>query len=161
MKQFYYNERVYSDLNSLYKENRKDNLVTLEEFKENIEDNMSIDDALSHRRDYTYNEVHKHNLESVLNSRKKYSFIDIFGYIWTFILIFGSIFSFFIDSIDPIITISMILNSFLMVLILLSSLKISTTSSKVYRKNIEEIEPIIAQEHKEIEAKIQEELKII
>ena len=49
MTQYVYKERVYNDINTLYKDNRKDNLVTLEQFKKNIESKMTIDEALIYR----------------------------------------------------------------------------------------------------------------
>lgn len=159
MKQFYYNERVYSDLNSLYKENRKDNLVTLEEFKENIEDNMSIDDALSFRR-FSNNEVYKHNLELIYGIRKSITHRTIVLIILGYLLILNSIFALFTD-LSPIFSILIFLSGLFVVLNEMRNLKASTETSKEHKENIEEIELIIAQEHRAIKARIEEELKVI
>lgn len=160
MKQFIYNERVYSDLNSLYKENRKDNLVTLEEFKENIEDNMSIDDALSYRRNFTYNEDYKHHLELIYGFNKPITNKIIVLIILGFLLILNGIFALFTD-LSPIFSILVILGGLFVVLSEMRNLKNSTETTKEDRKKIEEIEPIVAQEHRVIEAKIEEELELI
>lgn len=160
MKQFIYNERVYSDLNSLYKENRKDNLVTLEEFKENIEDNMSIDDALSHKRNFTYNEDRKNMLENIYGIEKSINHKIRVLIILGFLLILSGIIALF-TSLGPIFGILVILGGLFVVLNEMRNLKASNETSKEYRENIEEIELIIAQEHRVIKARIEEELKVI
>lgn len=159
MKQFYYNERVYSDLNSLYKENRKDNLVTLEEFKENIEDNMSIKDSLT-SRELSVSELESEDLNNKYND-SQYLFIAIMSYFMFFYSSFTAYKSDLYTSEGFLSGLFMFIGLFGILSFTISGFNFFSPKAKAGRKRIKELEPIIAQEHKEIEAKIQEELKLI
>ncbi|MCH4812878.1 hypothetical protein [Vreelandella neptunia] len=160
MKQFIYNERVYSDLDSLYKENRKDNLVTLENFKENINvKNMSIEDSLT-SKELSVSELESKDLNKKYND-PEYLFMAIMSY---FMFFYG----FFIAYNSDLYTsegfysgLFMFIGLFGIFSFTISGFKFFTRKAKAGRKRIQELEPIIEQEHKDLEAKIEEELKVI
>lgn len=171
MKQFIYNERVYSDLNSLYKENRESNLVTLENFKTNVNRGMSIKYALN-TRDLTKNEKEARELfEDYSDSGLLfYSLFSVMCFMVIFKLTFFTEFLFsglygmlhnedFFESFHFFIFGS--IPYFALGYSIFRILKIFTPQGKIARKKYKELKDIIAQEHKEIEAKIQEELKLI
>lgn len=63
MEGYVYKDRLYKDLDSLYIENRKNNLVTLKQFKKNvIKNDMQIEDAL-YLRPISKKEEQKKRLE--------------------------------------------------------------------------------------------------
>lgn len=151
MKQFIYNDRIYSELESLYKEHREDNLVTLYNFKKNVNDKgMSIEDAL-YSRDLTDSEIDRNGLINTGFS------LDLF---FAFVMynmssvIMGINYKSWNDLI-------FMYGFLIMGLIFTISFFRKITFKLKKGKRIKELEAIIAQEHKDIKAKIEQELKVI
>jgi hypothetical protein len=159
MKQYIYNESVYNDLNALYKENRKDNLVTFEQFRKNIIDSkMTIDEALIHR-DLSKSEEKRNNL---VNNRIEAVMFILFS-TSTFIMTL-----YFAYNLNETPDFFSYLQLYALIMMWIVSFTYAPFAYKAIiecklnkRKKIKELDIIIEQEHKDIEAKIDEQLKLI
>lgn len=165
MKQYVYKERVYNDINTLYKENRKDNLVTLEQFKKNIESKMTIDEALIYR-DLSEREKEREDVFS--KSLYEYDFLLYLPLtaLASLVLItsFNTVFLFNHD-VSPIqylySLLGLVISAIYLPFPLYFIFRYFSKKEKLVRKRIKELDEIIKQEYKEIEAKIEEQLKLI